>query len=72
MEDLNYYYANYSRIYNDVITLRHGSSYMYVICDFAGDELTCSSIGLNSHYPMRSPNLLRYHWYDPDLSHCIL
>ncbi|KAG6379724.1 DUF155-domain-containing protein [Boletus reticuloceps] len=30
MEDLNYYYANYSRIYNDVITLRHGSGYMYV------------------------------------------
>ncbi|KAG8743200.1 hypothetical protein FRC10_000271 [Ceratobasidium sp. 414] len=29
-EDLNYYYANYSRIYNDVITLRRGSSYMYV------------------------------------------
>ncbi|TCD67799.1 hypothetical protein EIP91_011927 [Steccherinum ochraceum] len=28
MEDLNYYYANYSRIYNDVITLRRGSSYM--------------------------------------------
>ncbi|KAH7915051.1 hypothetical protein BJ138DRAFT_1142512 [Hygrophoropsis aurantiaca] len=28
MEDLNYYYANYSRIYNDVITLRKGSSYM--------------------------------------------
>ncbi|KAF9819408.1 hypothetical protein IEO21_02151 [Rhodonia placenta] len=28
MEDLNYYYANYSRIYNDVITLRVGSSYM--------------------------------------------
>ncbi|KXN89145.1 Sporulation protein RMD1 [Leucoagaricus sp. SymC.cos] len=28
MEDLNYYYANYSRIYNDVITLREGSSYM--------------------------------------------
>ncbi|KAF8599320.1 DUF155-domain-containing protein [Ceratobasidium sp. AG-I] len=27
-EDLNYYYANYSRIYNDVITLRRGSSYM--------------------------------------------
>jgi uncharacterized Rmd1/YagE family protein len=31
MEDLNYYYANYSRIYNDVITLRVGSSYMYVV-----------------------------------------
>lgn len=31
MEDLNYYYANYSRIYNDVITLRIGSSYMYVV-----------------------------------------
>ena len=46
MEDLNYYYANYSRygwfhsifshnlisprIYNDVITLRRGSSYMWV------------------------------------------
>lgn len=28
MEDLNYYYAHYSRIYNDVITLRKGSSYM--------------------------------------------
>ncbi|TDL24652.1 DUF155-domain-containing protein [Rickenella mellea] len=28
MEDLNYYYANYSRIYNDVITLRRGSSHM--------------------------------------------
>ncbi|KAG7097586.1 hypothetical protein E1B28_004923 [Marasmius oreades] len=28
MEDLNYYYANYSRIYNDVITLRKGSGYM--------------------------------------------
>ncbi|KAL4254338.1 RMD1/sif2 family protein [Abortiporus biennis] len=28
MEDLNYYFANYSRIYNDVITLRRGSSYM--------------------------------------------
>lgn len=28
MEDLNYYYANYSRIYNDVIALRKGSSYM--------------------------------------------
>ncbi|ESK96365.1 cytoplasmic protein [Moniliophthora roreri MCA 2997] len=28
MEDLNYYYANYSRIYNDVITLRKGSNYM--------------------------------------------
>ncbi|KAH9835276.1 DUF155-domain-containing protein [Rhodofomes roseus] len=28
MEDLNYYYANYSRIYNDVITLRVGSGYM--------------------------------------------
>ncbi|KAF8735629.1 hypothetical protein AX14_001751 [Amanita brunnescens Koide BX004] len=27
-EDLNYYYANYSRIYNDVITLRKGSGYM--------------------------------------------
>ncbi|KAF8308201.1 DUF155-domain-containing protein [Clavulina sp. PMI_390] len=27
-EDLNFYYANYSRIYNDVITLRRGSSYM--------------------------------------------
>ncbi|KAH9926750.1 uncharacterized protein B0H18DRAFT_1118819 [Fomitopsis serialis] len=25
MEDLNYYYANYSRIYNDVITLRVGT-----------------------------------------------
>lgn len=50
MEDLNFYYANYSRyvvkclaqslglntftysIYNDVITLRRGSSYMYVTC----------------------------------------
>ncbi|CAK5272895.1 unnamed protein product [Mycena citricolor] len=30
MEDLNFYYANYSRIYNDVITLRKGSSYMSV------------------------------------------
>jgi uncharacterized Rmd1/YagE family protein len=29
MEDLNFYYANYSRIYNDVITLRKGSSFMY-------------------------------------------
>jgi len=28
MEDLNYYYANYSRIYNDVITLRKGSGHM--------------------------------------------
>ncbi|KAF8589106.1 DUF155-domain-containing protein [Ramaria rubella] len=28
MEDLNYYYADYSRIYNDVITLRKGSSFM--------------------------------------------
>ncbi|KAI0030355.1 hypothetical protein K488DRAFT_10351, partial [Vararia minispora EC-137] len=28
MEDLNFYYANYSRIYNDVITLRRGSGYM--------------------------------------------
>ncbi|KAH7105188.1 DUF155-domain-containing protein [Auriculariales sp. MPI-PUGE-AT-0066] len=28
MEDLNYYYAAYSRIYNDVVTLRKGSSYM--------------------------------------------
>jgi uncharacterized Rmd1/YagE family protein len=28
MEDLNFYYANYSRIYNDVITLRKGSSFM--------------------------------------------
>ncbi|KAG9006552.1 hypothetical protein FRB94_000646 [Tulasnella sp. JGI-2019a] len=28
LEDLNFYYANYSRIYNDVITLRKGSSYM--------------------------------------------
>ncbi|KAH9849604.1 DUF155-domain-containing protein [Lenzites betulinus] len=28
MEDLNFYYASYSRIYNDVITLRKGSSYM--------------------------------------------
>ncbi|CED82936.1 Uncharacterized conserved protein [Phaffia rhodozyma] len=28
MEDLNFYYANYSRIYNDVIALRKGSSYM--------------------------------------------
>ncbi|KAG1730342.1 DUF155-domain-containing protein [Suillus lakei] len=28
MEDLNYYYADYSRIYNDVITLRKGSGYM--------------------------------------------
>ncbi|KAI0688381.1 DUF155-domain-containing protein [Cytidiella melzeri] len=28
MEDLNFYFANYSRIYNDVITLRKGSSYM--------------------------------------------
>ncbi|KAL1704789.1 hypothetical protein EV121DRAFT_259314 [Schizophyllum commune] len=28
MEDLNFYYANYSRIYNDVITLRRGSSYI--------------------------------------------
>jgi len=28
MEDLNFYYANYSRIYNDVITLRKASSYM--------------------------------------------
>ncbi|KAI6107848.1 hypothetical protein EV401DRAFT_2076942 [Pisolithus croceorrhizus] len=28
MEELNYYYANYSRIYNDVITLRKGSGYM--------------------------------------------
>ncbi|KAF8633057.1 hypothetical protein AX15_001534 [Amanita polypyramis BW_CC] len=28
MEDLNYYYANYSRIFNDVITLRKGSGYM--------------------------------------------
>ncbi|KAF8512658.1 hypothetical protein BU17DRAFT_77359 [Hysterangium stoloniferum] len=27
-EDLNFYYADYSRIYNDVITLRKGSSYM--------------------------------------------
>lgn len=27
-EDLNFYYANYSRIYNDVITLRKGSSFM--------------------------------------------
>lgn len=50
MEDLNFYYANYSRcvqslalksttadssrqcrIYNDVITLRKGSSFMFVI-----------------------------------------
>ncbi|KAI6159054.1 hypothetical protein EDD17DRAFT_1762762 [Pisolithus thermaeus] len=29
MEELNYYFANYSRIYNDVITLRKGSGYMY-------------------------------------------
>ncbi|KAI5121802.1 hypothetical protein M0805_009794 [Coniferiporia weirii] len=28
MEDLNYYYANYSRIFNDVITLRKGSGFM--------------------------------------------
>ncbi|KAH9962186.1 hypothetical protein BC827DRAFT_1199560 [Russula dissimulans] len=28
MEDLNFYYANYSRIYNDVITLRKGSGYL--------------------------------------------
>lgn len=35
MEDLNYYYANYSRIFNDVITLRIGSSYMYVVLSFA-------------------------------------
>ncbi|KAL5514340.1 hypothetical protein ACEPAG_2428 [Sanghuangporus baumii] len=28
MEDLNYYYANYSRIFNDVITLRRGSGFM--------------------------------------------
>ncbi|KAJ7057827.1 hypothetical protein C8F01DRAFT_1151190 [Mycena amicta] len=28
MEELNFYLANYSRIYNDVITLRKGSSYM--------------------------------------------
>ncbi|BEJ11633.1 hypothetical protein CspHIS471_0200930 [Cutaneotrichosporon sp. HIS471] len=28
MEDLNFYYADYSRIFNDVITLRKGSSYM--------------------------------------------
>lgn len=28
MEDLNFYYANYSRIYNDVITLRKGSGHM--------------------------------------------
>ncbi|KAG8829522.1 hypothetical protein FRC18_009247 [Serendipita sp. 400] len=28
MEDLHYYYASYSRIFNDVITLRKGSSYM--------------------------------------------
>ncbi|KAK4689648.1 required for meiotic nuclear division protein 1, partial [Tremellales sp. Uapishka_1] len=28
MEDLNFYYADYSRIYNDVITLRKGSSYI--------------------------------------------
>lgn len=28
MEDLNFYYASYSRIYNDVITLRKGSSFM--------------------------------------------
>ncbi|PVG03193.1 DUF155-domain-containing protein, partial [Serendipita vermifera] len=28
MEDLHFYYANYSRIFNDVITLRKGSSYM--------------------------------------------
>ncbi|KAI6099480.1 hypothetical protein EDD16DRAFT_501775 [Pisolithus croceorrhizus] len=28
MEELNYYFANYSRIYNDVITLRKGSGYM--------------------------------------------
>ncbi|EJT99243.1 DUF155-domain-containing protein [Dacryopinax primogenitus] len=27
-EELNYYYAQYSRIYNDVIALRRGSSYM--------------------------------------------
>ncbi|CAG7847315.1 SubName: Full=Related to RMD1-Protein required for Meiotic Division {ECO:0000313/EMBL:CCA72041.1} [Serendipita indica DSM 11827] len=30
MEDLRWYTASYSRIYNDVITLRKGSSYMYV------------------------------------------
>lgn len=28
MEDLHFYYANYSRIFNDVITLRRESSYM--------------------------------------------
>ncbi|KAH8115944.1 DUF155-domain-containing protein [Phellopilus nigrolimitatus] len=28
MEDLNYYYANYSRIFNDVVTLRKGSGFM--------------------------------------------
>ncbi|KLO20029.1 DUF155-domain-containing protein [Schizopora paradoxa] len=28
MEDLNYYYANYSRIFNDVITLRRSSGFM--------------------------------------------
>ncbi|WFD34530.1 sporulation protein rmd1 [Malassezia cuniculi] len=28
VEDLNWYLADYSRIYNDVITLRRGSSYM--------------------------------------------
>ncbi|KAG6916420.1 hypothetical protein DXG01_006824 [Tephrocybe rancida] len=36
MEDLNYYYANYSRIYNDVITLRKGSSYMWAEFWFIG------------------------------------
>lgn len=40
MEDLNFYYANYSRIYNDVITLRKGSSFMYVkLVGCLGDAL---------------------------------
>ncbi|KAL0070291.1 sporulation protein rmd1 [Marasmius tenuissimus] len=39
MEDLNYYYANYSRIYNDVITLRKGSGYMCGLSLFSLDSL---------------------------------
>ncbi|OBZ77400.1 Sporulation protein RMD1, partial [Grifola frondosa] len=65
MEDLNYYYANYSRIYNDVITLRKGSSYMSVIFTYACTS--ASKIGAleGQNYRCRTHCLSRskFHWW---------
>lgn len=53
----------FCRIYNDVITLRKGSSYMCVTFATHSDVLMfIQQIGPNYHCPMQYLNQSKYHW----------